>query len=207
MKKLAIYGAGGHGRVVADTANILGWKEIIFYDEAWPKYQKNNIWPVVGNYKNLLIDLPQFDGVVVALGDCLVRLEKTRTLLQANAPVISLVHPMAYVSKNAILGLGSVVFAGSVVNIAATVGEACIINTGSTVDHDCILGAGVHVCPGAHLSGGVEVGEASWIGVGSCVRQSIKIGAKTMIGAGSVIVEDVPSEVTMIGIAASQSSP
>ena len=31
MKKLAIYGAGGHGRVVADTASVLGWQEIIFH--------------------------------------------------------------------------------------------------------------------------------------------------------------------------------
>lgn len=205
MKKLAIYGAGGHGRVVADTASALGWQEIIFYDEAWPQHQKNSIWPVVGGFRNLLIDLPQFNGVIVAFGDCVVRLERTRELRQANAPIISLIHPKAYVSENAILGLGSVVFAGAVVNIEANIGEACIINTGSTVDHDCILGPGVHVCPGAHISGGVEIGEASWIGVGSCVRHSIKIGANAIIGAGSVIVKDVPKGVTMIGIAASQS--
>jgi sugar O-acyltransferase (sialic acid O-acetyltransferase NeuD family) len=203
MKKLAIYGAGGHGRVVADTASVLGWQEIVFYDESWPEQQKNSIWPVVGNFKKLIIDLLQLNGVIVAFGDCPARLKKTRELRQVNAPMISLVHPMAYVSKNAILGLGSVVFAGAVINIEANIGEACIINTGSSVDHDCILGAGVHICPGAHLSGGVEVGEASWIGVGSCVRQGVNIGANTMIGAGAVIVKDVPSGVTMVGIAAS----
>ena len=65
MKKLAIYGAGGHGRVVADTASVLGWQEIIFYDEAWPQHQNNSIWPVVGSFKNLLIDLPQFASFVM----------------------------------------------------------------------------------------------------------------------------------------------
>jgi len=203
MKKLAIYGAGGHGRVVADTANILGWQEIFFYDDSWPEYQANSIWPVVGDFKSLLIDLPKFNGVIIAFGDCLIRLKKTRELQQANAPIISLVHPMAYLSKNTILGIGSVVFAGAVINIGANIGEACIINTGSTVDHDCILGPGVHICPGAHLSGGVEVGEASWIGVGSCVRQSIRIGINTMIGAGAVVVKDVPSGTTIIGVSAS----
>ena len=204
MKKLAIYGAGGHGRVVADTASLRGWQDIVFYDESWPQHQKNSIWSVVGKYDNLLTNMAKYDGVIVAFGNCAIRLEKTRELIGLHAPIISLVHPQAFVSPNSTLGLGSVVFAGAVINIEAKVGEASIINTGATVDHDCIIGPGVHVCPGANLSGGVEVGEASWIGVGSCVRHGIKIGSNVMVGAGAVIVKDVPKGVTMISVAASK---
>ncbi len=207
MRTLAIYGAGGHGRVVADTASMLGWQEIVFFDESWPQHYKNSIWPVVGNYENLLATLAKYDGVIVAFGNCVIRLNKTRELINLRAPIISLVHPKAFISPNSTLGLGSVVFAGAVINIEAKVGEASIINTGATVDHDCIIGPGVHVCPGANLSGGVEIGESSWIGVGSCVRHGIKIGAHVMIGAGAVIVKDVPDGVTMIGIQASQAKP
>jgi sugar O-acyltransferase (sialic acid O-acetyltransferase NeuD family) len=207
MRKLAIYGAGGHGKVVADTASMLNWDEIVFYDDFWPQYQKNSIWPVVGDYKNLLATLTQHDGVIVAFGNCVARLKKTRELYALDAPIISLIHPRAFVSPNAILGDGSVVFAGAVINIDAKVGDASIINTGATVDHDCIIGPGVHVCPGAKISGGVEVGESSWIGIGSCARQGIKIGANVMIGAGAVVVNDVPDGVTMIGVAASQIKP
>lgn len=204
MKRLAIYGAGGHGKVVADTAGLLGWQEIIFYDESWPQHQKNSIWSVVGNYQSLLDDLAQYDGVIVAFGNCILRLEKTRELSRLRAPIISLVHPKAFVSPHATLGKGSVVFAGAVINIESKVGEASIINTGATVDHDCIIGPGVHVCPGANLSGGVEVGETSWIGVGSCVRHSIKVGVNATVGAGAAIVKDVPDGATIIGVAASQ---
>jgi acetyltransferase-like isoleucine patch superfamily enzyme len=206
MKKLAIYGAGGHGRVVADAASMLGWQEIVFYDESWPGHQVNSIWPVVGNYENLLANLTKYDGVIVAIGNCLVRLEKTRELNGLHAPIISLVHPKAFVSLNSTLGQGSVVFAGAVINIEAKVGEASIINTGATVDHDCIIGPGVHIRPGANISGGVEVGETSWIGVGSCVRHGIKIGVNVMVGAGAVIVKDVPNGVTMVGVAASKTN-
>jgi sugar O-acyltransferase (sialic acid O-acetyltransferase NeuD family) len=206
MRKLAIYGAGGHGRVVADTASMLGWQGIVFYDDAWPQRQVNSIWPVIGNYENLLANLNKYDGVIVAIGSCLARLEKTRELNSLHAPIISLVHPNAFVSPNSTLGQGSVVFAGAVINIEAKVGEASIINTSATVDHDCIIAPGVHICPGANLSGGVEVGETSWIGVGSCVRHGIKIGANVMVGAGAIIVKDVPNGVTMVGVAASKTN-
>lgn len=36
MRKLAILGAGGHGKVVADTAECCGWEEVFFFDDAWP---------------------------------------------------------------------------------------------------------------------------------------------------------------------------
>lgn len=207
MKRLAIYGAGGHGKVVADTASMLNWDEITFYDDFWPQYKKSSIWPVVGDYKNLITNLTKYDGVIVAFGNCVVRLKKMRELYVLDAPIISLIHPRAFISPNATLGYGSVVFAGAVINIDARVGDAAIINTGATVDHDCFIGPGVHVCPGANISGGVEVGESSWIGVGSCVRQGIKIGANVMIGAGAVIVKDVPDGVTMISVSASQIKP
>ena len=204
MRKLAIYGAGGHGKVIADTAVALWWQEIVFYDEAWPQHQKNSSWQVIGNYEALISQLDQFFGVLVGIGNCVARLKMHRELSQLGAPMTTLVHPMAYVSPRTMVGLGSVVFAGGIINIDSKVGEACIINTGSTVDHDCTLGDGVHICPGANLSGGVSVGEASWLGVGSCVRHSIQIGANVMVGAGAVIVKDVPNGATMISAAASQ---
>ena len=173
---------------------------------SWPQHQKNSIWPVIGNYKRLLANFAKYEGIIVAFGNCVIRLEKTRELIGLSAPIISLIHPKAFVSPNSTLGQGSVVFAGAVINIDAKVGEASIINTAATVDHDCIIAHGVHICPGANLSGGVEVGEASWIGVGSCVRHSIKIGANVMVGAGAVIVKDVPDGATMIGVAASQTN-
>ena len=199
MKQLALLGASGHGKVVADAALALGWQGVVFFDDAWPGLAINGPWPVVGNTADLLTRLPEFDGVLVAIGNASIRLQKQRELDEAGAAIVSLVHPRAYVSPFARIGAGTVVMAGAVVNANATVGDANIINTCSSVDHDCELADAVHVSPGAHLSGNVSVGEGAWIGVGAAVRQGIRVGASVMVGAGAVVVKDVPAGLTVVG--------
>lgn len=199
MKRLALLGASGHGKVVADAALAAGWQSVVFFDDAWPGRSVNGHWPVLGDTAALLARLPEFDGVLVAIGDCATRWQKQQALRAAGAPLVTVVHPHACVSSLATLGMGSVVMAGAVVNVDAVVGEACIINTGATVDHDCRLAHAVHVSPGANLSGNVTVGACSWLGVGSAVRQGIRIGDDVMVGAGAVVVKPVPDGQTVVG--------
>jgi sugar O-acyltransferase (sialic acid O-acetyltransferase NeuD family) len=191
MKKLALLGASGHGKVVANMAEDLGWKEIYFFDDAWPEISENSHWQVVGDTGVLLTRINEFDGIIVTIGDCFIRWSKQIELQNAGATLVFIVHPHAVISKYAQLGVGSVVMAGAVINTDASVGDACVINTGSTVDHDCVLGNGVHVSPGAHLSGDVTVGECTWIGVGASIRQGITIGSSVTIGAGATVVKDL----------------
>lgn len=199
MKRLAILGASGHGKVVADCAELTGWDEIVFFDDAWPKLKANGVWAVIGDTKLLLSKLTHYDGVIVAIGQNDTRLKKQEELLEHHAMIVSIVHPDACISQYAKLGIGSVVMAGSIINVDSKIGAACIINTGATIDHDCTLGDGVHVSPGSHLAGGDSVGHCAWLGIGSNVRQLINIGNHTIIGAGSVVVKDLPDSVTAFG--------
>lgn len=202
MKKLALLGASGHGKVVADIAMSVGWQEIFFFDDAWPSLKINGAWSVIGNMDSLLEQLHEFDGVLVSIGNCVTRWEKHLQLRKAGASLVSLVHPTAYVSSMASLGIGSVVMPASVINVDAQLGEASIVNTGTTIDHDCILGDSVHISPGAHLSGNVTVGSCSWIGVGASVKQGIRIGKLAMVGAGAAVVNTVHDNQTVTGVPA-----
>jgi sugar O-acyltransferase (sialic acid O-acetyltransferase NeuD family) len=202
MKRLAILGASGHGKVVADTAECCGWQVVGFFDDAWPQRQRNGIWPVLGDTAHLLEHLPQFDGVLVAIGNNHIRQAKLLELQTAGANLATLIHPSATLSRYARLGAGSVMFAGAVVNADAQVGMGAILNTGCSVDHDCRLGDAVHISPGARLAGGVQVGDLSWIGIGASVRQLVCIGHSVQVGAGAVVVADIAPSLTVVGVPA-----
>ncbi|MGF6393900.1 acetyltransferase [Pseudomonas plecoglossicida] len=202
MRQLAILGASGHGKVVADTAEVCGWQNVLFFDDAWPTSDANGPWPIVGTSVDLFNRLKEFTGVIVAIGNNTTRFAKLEALASSHAPLISLVHPQASVSRHALLDVGSVVFAGAVINAGAVIGRGAIINTGCSVDHDCRLGEGVHVSPGARLAGGVVVGDRSWVGIGATVRQLIRIGSNVTVGASSAVVRDVPDNLVVAGVPA-----
>lgn len=202
MQHLAILGASGHGKVVADTALLAGWKTITYFDDAWPELQTNGDNPVIGNSDELFNSADRFDGFVVAIGNNRTRLALAERLIEAGLPLPPLLHPNAYVAQDVEISPGVVLFAGSIVQPGSTLGLATILNTGSSVDHDCSLAAGVHICPGAHLAGGIRIGECSWIGIGSSVNQNVIIGSGVTVGAGSAVVNDVPDNEIVVGVPA-----
>ncbi len=199
MKQLALLGAGGHGKVVADIALVSGWDGVSFFDDAWPERSKNGPWAVVGNGAMLIARLREFQGVIVSIGDCAIRWSKHLEIRATGGELVSVVHPSATISRYASLVVGSVVMAGVVVNVDCHIGQAAIINTGATIDHDCWLADGVHICPGAHLSGNIRVGHYSTVGVGVAVKQGITIGNQATIGAGAVVVNHVDDGVIVVG--------
>lgn len=199
MDKFAILGASGHGKVVADMAELLGWRQIHFFDDAWPEIQKNGPWPVLGTSQHLLNLLPEYQGVIVAIGNNSIRLSKLEQLSAHQARIVSLVHPAAVVSRYAHISSGSAIMAGAILDADVCVGIGCIINTGATVGHDCVLGDGVHISPGANLAGGVRAGKGAWVGIGACVRQLISLGHGSVVGAGAAVVAPVNDFDTVVG--------
>jgi sugar O-acyltransferase (sialic acid O-acetyltransferase NeuD family) len=202
VKRLAILGASGHGKVVADIAELFGWDEIVFFDDAWPRIKKNSVWLVAGNTDKLLNSLDDFDGVVVAIGNNIVRLDKLNLLKKNKVPLPSIVHPQAVISRYAKIADGCVVCAGVVVNADSRIGFGSILNTACTIDHDCSISEAVHVSPGVHLAGGVKIGACTWIGIGAAVKQLITVGSYAIVGAGAVVVKDVLERNTVVGIPA-----
>ncbi len=200
MQSLAILGASGHGKVIADIAEECGWDKITFFDDAWPGKAQNGSWTVIGNTMSLLNSINSYGGVIVAIGDNKLRKHKLDFFEKEGIQLVTLIHPSATISKYARLGIGTVVMPGVVVNAGADIGKGVILNTSCTVDHDCRLGDAVHISPGAHLAGNVTVGTMSWVGISASIRQNIAIGKEVIVGMGAAVVSDLPDSVTAVGI-------
>lgn len=188
-----LFGASGHGKVIKDILNANGVKVEAFVDDN-PDVKECGGRPVVHDAAGL-------SPMIVSIGVNKVRKMIVERLKANNSDIefATAIHPSAVISSSAKIGEGSVVMAGAVVNADAVIGKHCIVNTGATIDHDCVVEDYCHVAPGAHICGGTQIGEGTWIGVGTSIIQCLNIGKNCMIGAGSVVVRDVPDDVTAFG--------
>jgi sugar O-acyltransferase (sialic acid O-acetyltransferase NeuD family) len=196
-----IFGAGAHGRVVADI--LFSQRKLVtgFLDDT-PALHQTCIasLPVLGGSDLLLgLNVCQRVKVIVALGTAPVRLDLSERFQRRGHLLINAIHRCAVVSPAAFLGSGICLCAGAVVNPDACIGDAVIINTGATVDHDCQVDEGAHLSPGVHLAGRVKVGRLSFLGTGVSVAPRVRIGPNTVVGAGSVVLGDLPGGVLAVG--------
>lgn len=111
--------------------------------------------------------------------------------LTPNLRFLTWLHPKAVVARTSVLGGGSIVAAGAVVQPLVSAGLACLFNTGSVVEHGCQLGANVHIGPNATVCGDVRIGANSFVGAGAVIRQGVTLAEETTVGAGAVVLHDV----------------
>ena len=200
MKRLAILGASGHGKVIAEIALSTDWDSVEFYDDAFPIKALLDSYVIHGGLDKLLERSNFYDGFHVAIGDNKTRLNILNQLLRLNLPCPNIISLSAVVSQSASLGVGISIMENVVVNANTILGDGVILNTSCSVDHDCNIASGVHISPGAHLAGDVSVGVCSWVGIGSAIIQGKVIGDDSIIGAGSAVISNIPNGVTAVGV-------
>lgn len=203
---LLLFGASGHGKVVAEAARAVApeWALRFGDDAAAAKGAVFFEIPLIGDREAVLAAYARgvIGAAVVTIGDNGVRARIQAVFEEAGMPLATVMHPAAVISPSAVLGMGTVLLAGAVIQAEATLGDGVIVNTRASVDHDCVLADFVHVAPGATLCGGVRVGAGALIGVGASVLPGVAIGAEATVGAGAAVIEDVPAGATVGGVPA-----
>ena len=205
MQDLIIIGGGEHARVVIEAArslaawNVLGFVDPLPCDETVARMKVARLGDdeAIGRHPKAALVL----GIGTAgLDD---RRQKAVTSLGA-APErwATVIHAAAWVSPTASVGAGSVVLAGAVINSGARIGQHCIVNSRVCIEHDATLGEFVHAAPGCIVAGGAGVGDGSYLGIGSLIRDHRTIGRACLVGMGAAVTGNFGDGAVLVGVPA-----
>ena len=97
------------------------------------------------------------------------------------------------------IGEGTIICAHSILTVNIEIGKHVIINLDCTVGHDAILQDFVTLYPSVNVSGITNIGRCSELGTGVQIIQAKMVGNYSIVGAGAVIVKDIPDKCTAVG--------
>jgi UDP-N-acetylbacillosamine N-acetyltransferase len=196
-RPLVIYGAGGHGAVLAEAAAAAGREVLGFLDDRIDATDR-------GDDLLLRPDDPRLAeaDILPAIGDNASRAQLLQRLDAQHRHIGRLVHPSAAVARSVRLGRGVFVGAQAVINAEAHVAQGTIVNSGAIVEHHNRLGACVHIGPGAVLGGSVTVEPLALVGLGARVLPGLSIGQRAVVAAGAVVTRDVADGAVVRGVPA-----
>lgn len=205
MKDLIIFGASGFGREVAWTverinARIPTWNLIGFMDDDDSIQGKTiNGYNVLGKAS----DIEKYRNVyfVVAVGASKLRKKIVENLKAINPEIKfgTIIDPSVEMSDFVVIGEGTIICAHSIITVNISIGRHTIINLDCTIGHDAVLQDFVTLYPSVNVSGLTNIGHAVELGTGMQIIQGKTVGDYSIVGAGAVIVKDIPAKCTAVG--------
>lgn len=207
MKDLVIVGTGGFAREIHQLVEDLNderasWNVLGFVDDDVRKAGGSiHDLPILGT-RGWLGSRPV--AVALGVGATAARRHLVRSLREGGTdlsfPVLR--HPRASIGNRVTIGEGTIICAGNLITTDLTIGSHVILNLDCTVGHDATIEDFVTMAPSVNISGSVRVGEGCDLGTGATVIQGVEIGEWTIVGAGAVVVRDLPPNVTAVGVPA-----
>ena len=195
MKKLIIFGGGGHCNSCIDI--IFEQKKFIIdfiVDSNIKNYKKLDIKiKTFAYFKNHFKKSNQLFVGVGLIKNAVKRYNLIKNLEKYNLNFAKIISPYSVVSKNSKIFDGTIIMHNSVINSNSIVMQHSIINTSSIIEHDAFIGKNCHISTGAIINGGSKIGDHTFVGSGTIIHQNINIGANCIIGAGKVIKRNLPS--------------
>jgi len=188
-KNILLIGGGGHCKSVIDViekgdqysiAGIIDKKELL--GEQILGYE------VIGCDDDLEYLSKLYEYAIVTVGQIqsnVTRVKLFNLLKKLGYKLPIIISPLAYVSKHAKIGEGTIVMHDALVNADAKIGTNCIINTKALIEHDAVVGDNCHVSTATVINGGVVMKSNSFIGSNTTTREYIEIGG--FIKAGGIV--------------------
>lgn len=197
-KKLLIIGAGGHAESIIDSILTLDNYQIEGIIDKREKYNQSVLdVKIIGDDNDLAYFYKKkMKHVVIAIGGIKsnhIKRSVYDCCKKIGYQFPNIIDPSAILSKSVVLGEGNFVGKCVVINSNVRIGDLCIINTSSVVEHGCRIDDFVHLAPGCVLCGNVWVKKNCFIGAQSTIIQNVTIGEETLVGAGSLVLNEIAS--------------
>lgn len=206
MQKIVIIGAGGFGRETAFLVEEINrqkpcWELLGFLDENVAMHGKSlNGYSVLGGL-DWCLDHSN-TAFACAIGNPQSRKKVVGILKQSGTQFPNLIHPNVINYPGNILKAGNIIHPGNIINVNVSVGNYVCFEMGSTIGHDVVIQDLVSVMPGVNVAGNVVLEEGCFLGTGCSIIQGKRIGKWSIVGAGSVVIDDVPPYSTVVGVPA-----
>lgn len=205
--RFVILGTNGHGLAALDAAREMGDCEFVgWLDSFRSSGEVVANAPILGHPDQLaeLMVKHNFGKLFIAVSHNYTRYE-IATKLQKMTPqleFLTIKHPRSIISTTAKIGDGSLIMAGAVIATGCTVGEQCIVDLNSVLDHDSEMRPYASLLPSCTTGGDVTVGSCVCVCLGTVISHRLTIGDHAFIGAGSVVLKDVPESTIAYGFPA-----
>lgn len=187
MSGLLIVGRGAFGREVLNYALDAGLSVRGFVDDNPGAFGLPQCGVgILGTLEEVDFD-PADDRFVIAVGDAVARKSLAIRVHQRGGSLASIVHPTAYVARDASVGDGCVICPFAMVATNACVAENTAINTYASVGHDAQIGAHCVFSPYSVVNGNVHLGESVFLGTHATVTPGCHVGVGSKVSAGATV--------------------
>lgn len=203
MKNLLIVGAGGWGRVVRQWAldiqnHARRWGTIKFLDDNQAALDSFGLREALNGDVETHSPLEDTE-YACGIGDPAMKLKICQQLQQKGAIFTNIIHPSAIVTEHCQFGCGIVVSPFAAVVVNTSVDDFVTINAFSVVGHDAVIGKGCTLSAHCDVMANVQLAEQVFLGSGSRILPHIKVGCGAKVGAGAVVIRNVPTGATVFG--------
>jgi acetyltransferase EpsM len=207
MRRLLVVGAGAQARYVLNTVGLLKDAVVVGLIDS---HENPQFWgrvilgtTVLGGLAALEKLAPARDlDLIVAVAELQRKRELVQLLGGRGYRFRNAIHPSAVVAADVRMGEGCIVNSGVVIENGAAVGDHVIIHAGSIIEHDNVLEDYANIGPGVRTGGRVRFGEGAIVYTGASIIPDRVVGRESVVGAGAVVIRDVPQGATVAGVPA-----
>ena len=197
-----IIGAGTYGQVYAEYLKE-SYNIISFYDDDISLHNTNaNGIKVVGKVSDALL-LPKSTAVFVPIGNNPIRVKLLKIFEENGFDIPSFIHPKTIIHPSVKIGKAVYILTGTNIMPLSVIGDYSMISMGVNIAHHTIIEEACFFSQGSNIGASILLETLAYVGISATVMTGLKtVESNSLIGAGAVVIKDVPENAVMAGVPA-----